>query len=66
MGSFFLQPEYIDFSLQDLYTLLQFLILLKHLTASFLIILDLVLEIEKLRTDVFGPDEVRIHFNDAL
>ena len=66
MISLFFKFEHIYLRLQILYLLFQLLVLFEHLTRSFLIVFDLVFKIEDLIANIFSPDQIRIHFNDAL
>jgi len=58
--------KHIYLRLQIFYLTFQLLVLLEHLTCSLLIVFDLVFKIEDLAANIFGPDQIWIHFNDAL
>lgn len=66
MAGLFLQLDDIHLSPHILNLLLELLILLEHLTSPLLVVLHLVLQIEDLCVDVFGPDEVGIPLDDGL
>lgn len=61
-----LKLENTDFPLQHLYLSLQLFVFLEHLASPFLIVFDLILEIKDLCANIFGSDEIGVHFNDAL